>query len=375
MDGERKGLPSASSMDRYNRCDASLPLEKLLRKRNELPEDQDSDAASHGRLIHTICEEMWDDAESVLGRYEDQHIREAAAYVTEARSIAVRAWGSDDEGRVILEQRMFLADETGVPYVTGQADVVWVREKEALIIDYKTGWGQLPAASDSWQLMTYAAMVAQEHEVVSVRVAFIQGGRIASEHIFSKPDLDTLIAFVLPGLLLLREDNPFESSFHPDPDGCKYCPCRLRCPALNAQFMLMEPKKSVDDIFLPSLANTQLEEMKVALTQLAAFERAFNDEMLARAEENPEAFAQFYMAPGRGRRTVTDASALCEQLLADGAEPEDIYKAIKLSVTEAEALHKAATGLKGKVAKEDFETRYENFIERKEGRLGLQRRN
>ena len=375
MDAERKGLPSASSMDRYNRCDASLPLEKLLRKRNELPEDQDSDAASHGRLIHTICEEMWDDAESVLGRYEDQHIREAAAYVTEARSIAVRAWGSDDEGRVILEQRMFLADETGVPYVTGQADVVWVREKEALIIDYKTGWGQLPDASDSWQLMTYAAMVAQEHEVVSVRVAFIQGGRVASEHIFSKPDLDTLIAFVLPGLLLLREDNPFESSFHPDPDGCKYCPCRLRCPALNAQFMLMEPKKSVDDIFLPSLANTQLEEMKVALTQLAAFERALNDEMLARAEENPEAFAQFYMAPGRGRRTVTDASALCEQLLADGAEPEDIYKAIKLSVTEAEALHKAATGLKGKVAKEDFETRYENFIEKKEGRLGLQRRN
>ena len=223
--------------------------------------------------------------------------------------------------------------------------------------------------------MTYAAMVAQEYEVVSVRVAFIQKGRIASEHIFSKQDLDTLVAFVFPGLLLLREENPFESSFLPDPDGCKYCPCRLRCPALNAQFMLMEPKKSVDDIFLPSLANTQLEEMKVALTQLAAFERALNDEMLARAEENPEAFAQFYMAPGRGRRTVTDASALCEQLLADGVEPDDIYKAIKLSVTEAEALHKAATGLKGKVAKADFETRYENFIEKKEGKLGLQRRN
>ena len=375
MDDERKGLPSASSMDRYSRCDASLPLEKLLRKRNELPEDQDSDAASHGRLIHTICEEMWDGREHVTGKYDESDIREAAAYIAEARNIAVRAWGTDEEGEVIKEQRLFLSDETGVAYVTGQADVVWLRGKEALIIDYKTGWGQLPAASDSWQLMTYAAMVAQEYEVVSVRVAFIQGGRMASEHIFSKQDLDTLVAFVFPGLLLLREDNPFESSFHPDPDGCKYCPCRLRCPALNAQFMLMEPKKSVDDIFLPSLANTQLEEIKVALTQLAAFERALNDEMLARAEENPEAFAQFYMAPGRSRRTVTDASALCEQLLADGVEPDDIYKAIKLSVTEAEALHKAATGLKGKVAKADFETRYENFIEKKKGKLGLQRRN
>ena len=56
MDKERKGLPSASSADRYNRCEASLPLERLLRKRNELPADQDSDAASHGRMIHSICE-------------------------------------------------------------------------------------------------------------------------------------------------------------------------------------------------------------------------------------------------------------------------------------------------------------------------------
>lgn len=374
MDDERKGLPSASSLDRYNRCEASLPLERLLRKRNELPADQDSDAASHGRLIHSICEEMWEGREKVEGRYDEAEIQEAAVYVAEARNIAMRAWGTDEEGEVVLEKRFFLKED-GVAYATGQADVVWIRDKEALVLDYKTGWGTLPPASESYQLMAYAAMVAEEYEVLSVRVAFIQQGRMQSEHILSKQDLDTLSAFILPGMLLNREKNPFHATFTPDPEGCRYCPCRLRCPALNAQFMIMEPEKTVEDIFLPALANPKLEEMKAALEKLAAFERALNTEMLTRAQENPEAFIDYHIAPGRGRRVVTDASALCEKLLADGVNAEDIYAAIKLSVTEAESLHKAATGLKGKVAKADFESRYDDYIEKKEGKPGLQKRN
>ena len=374
MDAERKGLPSASSIDRFNRCEASLPLERLLRKRGELPPDQDSPAASHGRLIHTICEEMWDGREKVEGRYPESQIQEAAAYVAEARNIAMRAWGTDEEGEVVLEERFFLK-ENDVAYATGQADVVWIREKEALVLDYKTGWGTLPQASDSYQLMAYAAMVADKYEVVSVRVAFIQQGRMASEHILSKHDLDTLSAFVLPGLLLDRNKNPFHSSFSPDPDGCKYCPCRLRCPALNAQYMIMEPDKKVEDIFLPSLHNTKLEEMKTALGQLGAFERALDTEMLARAQEDPGAFIEYHIAPGRGRRVVTDAAALCEKLLADGVEPSEIYAAIKLSITDAEGLHRLATGLKGKMAKQDFESRYEDYVEKKEGKPGLHKRN
>jgi hypothetical protein len=375
MDAERKGLPSASSMDRYNRCEASLPLERLLRKRGELPADQDSEAASHGRMIHSICEEMWDGREKVESRYAESDIQEASAYVAEARNIAMRAWGADDEGEVILEKRLFLKDDSKAAICTGQADVIWIRDTEALVLDYKTGWGALPLAADSYQLMTYAAMVAQEYGALSVRVAFIKQGRMDSEAILSKQELYELQTFVLPGLLSGRDENPFLGNFNPDPDGCKYCPCRLRCPALNAQYMIMEPDKTVEDIFLPSLHNGKLEEMKAALGKLGAFERALDTEMLARAKEDPGAFIEWHIAPGRGRRVVTDASALCEKLLADGVEPSEIYAAIKLSITDAEGLHKLATGLKGKMAKQDFESRYEDYVERKEGKPGLHKRN
>ena len=223
--------------------------------------------------------------------------------------------------------------------------------------------------------MTYAAMVAQEYGVLSVRVAFIKQGHMDSENILSKQDLYELQTFVLPGLLVSRDENPFLGNFNPDPDGCKYCPCRLRCPALNAQYMIMEPDKEVEDIFLPALPNTKLEEMKAALGKLGAFERALDTEMLARAQEDPGAFIEWHIAPGRGRRVVTDASALCEKLLADGVEPSEIYSAIKLSITDAEGLHKLATGLKGKMAKQDFESRYDDYIEKKEGKPGLHKRN
>ena len=376
MDKERKGLPSASSADRYNRCEASLPLERLLRKRNELPADQDSDAASHGRMIHSICEELWfGGREKVEDRSAEPDSQEAAAYVAEARNIAMRAWGSDDEGEVILEKRMFLQDDAQNRIATGKADVVWVRDTEALVLDYKTGWGNLPLAADSYQLMTYAAMVAQEYGALSVRVAFIKQGRMDSEAILAKQELYELQTFILPGLLSGRNENPILGNFNPDPDGCKYCPCRLRCPALNAQYMIMEPDKTVDDLFLPALPNTKLEEMKGALGQLGAFARALDTEMIARAEKDPGAFIEWHIAPGRSRRVITDASALCEQLLADGVEPQAIYSALKLSVTDAEALHKLATGLKGKMAKQDFDLRYDDHVEKKEGKPGLHKRN
>ena len=75
MDKERKGLPSSSSMDRYRSCSGSLPLERLLRKRGELPKDRDNEAASHGRLIHAICEETFFTQDNLEpGRYSKDHI-------------------------------------------------------------------------------------------------------------------------------------------------------------------------------------------------------------------------------------------------------------------------------------------------------------
>ncbi len=378
MDKERKGLPSSSSMDRYNSCSGSLPLERLLRKRGELPKNEDNDAASHGRLIHAICDEIFFTRDNLEpGRYSKAHLDEAQAYVNAARTLAVQTWGDDEEGPIkfYLERRLYLRDESGTAYSTGKPDVVMVKDQEAILIDYKTGWGQLPFAGDSWQLKSYAVMAAQEYDVESVKVAFIKQGAVESEHTLSEQDLYDLTVFVLPGILLKRNENPFvETSYSPDPDTCRYCACKLKCPALNAQFMIMEPRKEVSDVFLPELDNSKLEEMKEALGQLEAFSKALDAEISSRLQDDPDSFESWHMGPGRGRRTVKDPSSLCGQLIEDGASPEDIYEVLKIGVTDAEKLHKKITQLKGKMAKSDFNSRYGNHIETVPGRETLKRK-
>ena len=376
MDGERKGLPSSSSIDRYSACKGSLPLERLLRKRGELPADQDSEAASHGRLIHDLCDQAFFTEENLeKGIYRKEHLQEARAYIQEAKNCALRVWGSDETCKFYFERRLYLKHADGVPYATGKPDLVMVSGDTAIVVDYKTGWGKLPYAGQSWQLMSYAAMVQQEYEVSSVWVVFIKQGATDSEHLFSEQDLFDISTFALPGVLLKRDENPFVGGdFSPDPDTCRYCRVKLKCPALNAQYMLLEPTKGSNDLFLPSLDNAQLSAVKDRLNQLDALGKAVDQEIRSRLLIDPDGFDDWEMAAGRGRRTVADPSALCAQLIQDGAEPESIYSALKLGVADAEKLHRKATRLKGKVAKSDFDSRYGQHIEIVPGRETLKRK-
>ena len=376
MDAERKGLPSASSMERYHACGASLALERMLRKRGELPADEDSDAASHGRLIHALA------ASLMMPERQDLQVEnaslvaleEAQQYVDCAKQIAVRAWGDDEDAQVIVEERMFLTDEIDHQIATGQSDVIFLRGKEAIVIDYKTGWNPLKQASESWQLKLYAAMTYQRFGCTSIRVAFIHRGVFASESILDRSDLEMLASFMFPGMVGDDGTNPFLHSFAPGDDVCRYCACKLKCPALNAQFMLMEPKATVDSIFVPDLTNAQLEHMKDALDSLNGFKSSLEHEMTSRAQDDEFAFAGYEIATGRGRRTIEDAGSMCEALVSEGASVPDIYQAVKLGVGDAEKIHKKMTGLKGQVAKADFIERFGEFITQHDGKPALRKR-
>ena len=377
MDKERKGLPSSSSMERYHACPASLPLEQLLRGRGELPKDEDNPFASHGRIIHSICEGIFFGQDKLEPeRYSAANIEEAQDYVTEARALPVVLWGDDTEGiQFHLERRIYLRDEFESAYHTGKPDVVMVKERQAIVVDYKTGWGQLPFAGESWQLKSYAVMVAQHYDVDTVQVAYIKGGRLESCHTLCEKDLYDLTVLVFPGMLLGQPANPFVGGgYNPDPETCRYCACRLKCPALNAQYMIMEPNRKVSDTFLPSLSNAEVEKMKENLLQLEPLAKALDQEISVRLQDDPDSFENWHLAPSRGRRTIKDPSSLCADLIDDGATPEDIYAAIKLGVTDAEKIHRKATKLKGKMAAADFSGRYGQHIELRPGRESVKRK-
>jgi hypothetical protein len=294
--------------------------------------------------------------------------------VDRAKEVAIRAWGDDEGTQVIVEERMFLKGGGGVRIATGQADVVFVRDNEAIVVDYKTGWNPLKLAADSWQLRLYAAMVFQNYGSLSVRTCYIHRGQFHSEEILDKSELETLSQYLFPGVIGRVDENPFLQEFSPGEDTCRYCPCKLKCPALNAQYMLLEPQAKVDDAFLPALTNFQLEEMKSAMEALRGFEKALETEMTHRAKGDKFAFNGYEVAPGRPRRTVVDAGALCEALVSEGAEVADIYEAVKIGVGDAEKVHRKTTKLKGLIAKEDFLSKFGAMITQQVGKPALRRR-
>ena len=138
--------------------------------------------------------------------------------------------------------------------------------------------------------------------------------------------------------------------------------------------MLMEPKATVDSIFVPDLTNAQLEHMKDALDSLSGFKSSLEHEMTSRAQDDEFAFAGYEIGTGRGRRTIEDAGSMCEALVSEGASVPDIYQAVKLGVGDAEKIHKKMTGLKGQVAKADFIERFGEFITQHDGKPALRKR-
>lgn len=374
MDIERKGLPSASSMDRYHRCDSSLPLESFLRSRDELPEDIESSWSSHGTRIHAICASMGEGADpaTTLGANEEE-IKEADEYWQVARMMPDRVWGSDEGAELHIEKRLFL-NSCDRDIATGAPDLVWVREGEGIIVDYKTGFGALRPALDSYQLKLYAAMASQTYSLHSITTVFVKRGKIDSTEILDRAELETLIGLVFPGICMASDENPFVGHrFDPDPETCRYCPCRLKCPALNTALAKLQMVESPNE-FLPTLPNWKLEEMKDSVEALGSLVSALDAEMDRRATDDPCAFNKWHLAPGRGRRVVVDPGALCQAIIDTGAEPSKVLAAVKIGLGDAERLYRVATGTKGAVATSGFKQLSQPYVESKEGKISLQRR-
>lgn len=339
-----------------------------------MPEDIESSWSEHGTRIHEICAIMGEGADPVtrLDADEDE-IKEAHDYWQIASMMPDRVWGSDEGAELHLEKRLYL-NSCDRNIATGAPDVVWVREGEGIIVDYKTGFGTLRPALDSYQLKLYAAMASQTYNLHSITTVFVQRGKIDSTEILDKGELETLIGLVFPGICMAIDENPFIGHrFDPHEDVCRYCPCRLKCPALNTELARLKMVEGPNE-FLPALGNFQLEQMKDSVAALGSLVTALDAEMDRRATDDPGAFTRWHLAPGRGRRVVVDPGALCQAIIDRGAEPRAVLAAVKIGLGDAERLYRAATGTKGAVATAGFKQLSQPYVESKEGKISLQRR-
>ena len=216
---ERDGLPSCSAFDRIYACpgSASIPTEVAT----------SSADAERGTLIHSELE-LW--LKSVSGDVSQdlqqlsEPARKCAVQIRE-----VLALYNFVPTRWIVEQRMWIYD--GLKKVaSGKADIIIDDGERLMVIDYKTGRGNVPHPSRNHQIRGLAVAandaIGPRRQVIGVIIqpdGFPYGPQCA---VFDEDDLVQIRQEIDAGLLVARDGNaPRQAGGH-----CKYCPHKPSCP-------------------------------------------------------------------------------------------------------------------------------------------------
>lgn len=360
----RQGLPSASGLYRFRNCPGSYRMEREAIARNMAPPDDSEDAASGTRIhrwLETEAEADW----QALSYTEQQT---AARCQSQARwllaDFAKRHGTIDWE----LKEIRYAVTAFGVagqmtalfPWIgSGQADRITSCGDHILILDYKTGRGDVTPAEANDQLRGLAALVSHlRPESVTVAIVAPMAGK-PTVAVFDRDALKAAKAWLVQ--TWLQAPHATETAAGP---WCQYCPGRLICAAYaarNAQTLApltqdgLPAGKAKEALFARAYESdvATLAEMGERVRMLewgaAAITSAIRKRLEAGGRDADELKAAGWsLKEEGGAREITDpdkAAQLLAPLLAgaEGGAQAALMRAAKLSAaTLTEELHKAS---------------------------------
>ncbi len=365
----RQGLPSASGLYRLRNCPGSYRMEREAITRNMAPPD-DSEAAASGTRIHRWLETEADEDWQALSYAEQE-----TAARCQSQAGKVIAGFAERYGMITSQtmERRFVMNAFGVtgemptetpwpaPIIgSGQADrMAFCGWRHILILDYKTGRGDVTPAESNDQLRGLAPMVSflQPETVTVAIVAPLSGQPTVAE--FSAESLKVAKNWLVH--TWLQAPHATETAAGP---WCQYCPGRLICgtyAAHNAATLAPLTQDGLPDgkvkeaMFARAYESdaTTLAEMGERVKMLEWGAAAIKSAIRKRLEEGG-AGADELKAVGwllkeeGGAREITDpdkAAQLLAPLLAgaEGGATAALMRAAKLSAaTLTEELHKAS---------------------------------
>jgi hypothetical protein len=211
----RKGLPSASGLQRLMLCPGSWRAEA------QYPEKEESAAAAAGTRLHKHME---------LGTLpEDAEEAEACVWCCEMERALVKEYIGEVE-LVEREERLWDACQR----FSGQADVVYMGSNKAMVIDYKFGRGSVVEARQNCQLYGLSLLVFDNYpEVEEVYACILQPfvSRQKPKLVrFRKADEKGLRSYIYGALDAAQSEG---ATLKPGETQCKYCRAAGSCPALG----------------------------------------------------------------------------------------------------------------------------------------------
>jgi hypothetical protein len=360
----RLGLPSASSTARLAACPRSFQMERGL------PDNSNPDS-ERGTRIHAAYA-----GEPVTLEPEEQDILESIQLMEFA---ALGQWAAmieakQDEWAVkeMREWRMWLLNSQGDKLFSGQADVVHVVGRDALVLDAKTGRGEVPKADENLQLRALAVLLHEQFPGLQTITVGIIAPLVSGQVMLCQYDKGSLEMAKHELLKILSAATSQHAELNAG-DHCKYCKALSVCPAARKEvetfsaLTIHQTGLSIPDSDIATLRD----KCGPAKKMIAAIEA----EAFRRAQADPEAWRRFgyEIKEGAGRRAVDNVVAVSERLHERGAAWQDVAKECTITIGSVEALTRQATGLKGMALKKETDAILDGCVTVKQSKPTLKK--
>jgi len=365
---ERRGATSASNAQ----ADALCPGRHLAQK--GIPEPPRSADAEHGDLIHQSLAQVADEQHSYKLSVEQRDMFDSCREIE--KKIILQLFGQNNI-KVWREERFWVR----VPKVdndhaitfehSAKPDLVVRAGPQALIVDYKTLAGEVPASPKNLQLrdavvLARGTLVVSEIAVVVIQPLVTHSPEIA---LYEKADIDKSEKEMFERV---RKSNDPASPRIAGELQCKFCRAKASCKEYQRWSAVMVP--SLHEMLNMPFAQWTPEQNGMAAN---ALDRAFDLLMMikghleASLEADPNSVPGWCLKPGNMRETITKPQEVFERFSAKGGELAQFMPAVSLGKEKLKEAMATVTGLKGIKLKKAMEELLAGLTESKQNKSSL----
>lgn len=315
---ERRGIPSASGLERICLCPGSWQAEQLCS-----PEPESSDAA-YGTRLHAYLEQgtLPQDAEEA----------EAVTWCRQMES----EFSEDLLGKgftTIREARMF--DTEGM--FSGKPDYIAINGDSAFIADYKFGRVAVEEAASNIQLAAYAVLLKDNNpQIARVYACILQpfcSRQRPAVTVYGNDEFSAAKHYIATAIKAAAEE---EASLKPGEKQCRYCRAKATCPAVMSRTLTCKSVKRWELLSLEKRAELW-KHAQLARKMADSIERHIKADLKAEIE-----IPGLTLAPGRKMITVTDAQKAFSILSKEcGVTGEEFAACCKVNISAVDKLFHA----------------------------------
>ena len=284
LDPERQDLPSASGFSRIVKCAGSFNIEKKIPSKT-------SKEAESGTRIHKALTELIKTGKANIERLSEEEKKTFKDCYAQY-AIVLKHWKKESEFLIECEERFWLHDGDKL-LMSGEIDVLVLELKRALIVDFKSGFGECDLSDRNWQLRVEAVLAAKNYKgLKEITVCIIQP-KVQSTPLLCEYDKDDIEEAHKLILYHLEQVNNPEAKRIPGSQ-CHLCKARGICPeARLAVEKVYDPSGWVPKV--PEDKARRLDLFKLARKVMEEEEGIYIKQLLA----DPEAIPGYRVMVGR----------------------------------------------------------------------------